>query len=161
MRSGGGGLHLATEGDRAPMWAPRDDLVPSVPAAISKLPMKYYLLLSFLVAITHASTAATTPSAWRAASDPRTGREYYWNTATRESRWTKPEEMDAAPASDYQAFVTPTQPRITYKQKGIGARLGALADRLATGAERNLHPTWAIAKGIYLGGLLGFASAVL
>ena len=69
--------------------------------------------------------------------------------------------MDAAPASDYQAFVTPTQPRITYKQKGIGARLGALADRLATGAERNLHPTSAIAKGIYLGGLLGFASAVL
>ena len=124
--------------------------------------MKYYLfLLSFLVAIKHASTAAATPSAWRAASDPRTGREYYWNTATRESRWTKPEEMDAAPASDYQAFVTPTQPRITYKPKGIGARLGALADRLATGAERNLHPTSAIAKGIYLGGLLGFASAVL
>ena len=43
---------------------------------------------------------------WRKTNDPRTGREYYWNTATRESRWTRPEEMDAAPASDYQAFVS-------------------------------------------------------
>ena len=63
-----------------------------------------------------------------------------------------------------QQFMTPVQPRITYggsSRRGLGARIEALADRLATGAERNLHPTSAIAKGVYLGGVLGFASAVL
>lgn len=35
---------------------------------------------------------------WKAAVDPQTGRTYYWNTATRESRWAPPQETAAAAA---------------------------------------------------------------
>ena len=35
-------------------------------------------------------SAPPTEGTWRSAVDPASGRTYYWNTATRESRWTKP-----------------------------------------------------------------------
>ena len=37
-------------------------------------------------------------SVWKATTDASSGRTYYFNTATRETTWTKPEDFDATPA---------------------------------------------------------------
>ena len=45
--------------------------------------------------------------AWKEAIDPSTGRTYYWNTKTRESRWTKP---SASPPAESPAPTPTSQP---------------------------------------------------
>mgnify|MGYP002826403291 CR=1 FL=1 len=41
-----------------------------------------------------AETAAPAPArVWRSAKDPKTSRTYYYDVLTRETRWTKPREL--------------------------------------------------------------------
>ena len=45
------------------------------------------------------ASSAKLPADWKQATDPKTGRHYYWHTKTRQTTWIRPVEMDAAPAS--------------------------------------------------------------
>ena len=120
--------------------------------------------------------------AWQSAVDPASGRTYYWNTGTRETTWVRPAEMDA-PASttgaESDADPVAEQPRITWKEPSPGmasqlatrtraavsgglSAMGDLRTRLVSDiTPRGFRPGAALTKGLYLGGLLAAASAVL
>ena len=127
---------------------------------------------------------------WQEATDPVTGRKYYWNTGSRETTWVRPAEMDAPvaapPAPPPSAPVEPViveskAPRLTWNgpSSNLASRLATQArERLASGRETidgwrahvgagmaNANPPEregkTLTKGLYLGGALAFGAAVL
>lgn len=89
---------------------------PDLPLSLSNMkPRNLPLLLALLFAACASPTAAAAlkrsassassssgPAAageWRKAVDPNSGRTYYWNTKTRESRWALPEGQTVGPAA--------------------------------------------------------------
>ena len=83
--------------------------------------MRGLLLAAALVALASAGglrrTAVPPPTAqqqasqWREATDPATGRKYYWHIKTRHTTWQRPAELDApAPTPAPLPAVAPIEP---------------------------------------------------
>ena len=129
-----------------------------------------------------ASAVATPSSSWRSASDPTSGRTYYWHLETRERQWERPAELDAAPAAATTAPATAetvaaetaaaAQPAGLIAWKGpsesLPARLGRRAREAVAGGASALGGLGGIVpqgsafvKGVYLSSVLAFAAVVI
>ena len=127
---------------------------------------------------------------WKEAIDPRSGRTYYWNTATRESRWTKPKSkaaaIPAAPAepvvedddpeaedqytpgeADMEEYTisNPSRPRrrpLTWMRTSIASRAEAARSALRSrDSSEGETRRPAVLQGVYLGSVLAAAAAFL
>ena len=117
-------------------------------------------------------------SKWEVATDPASGRNYYWNTETRETTWARPAEMDAVdpvPQQQQQPALTWSGPSRGNAVAGLATRArDSLTDRLTAfdawrsqlfGAGKSRLPkpdaAGVLTKGLVLGSTLALGVAVL
>ena len=127
-------------------------------------------------------TLVAQSTAWQSAVDPASGRTYYWHSGTRETTWVRPADMDAPAStrgagSDAESVASPRLITWNEPSGGLASQLAtrtrtAVSDGLSAIGEvrtrlvsditpRGFRPGVALTKGLYLGGLLAAASAVL
>ena len=126
-------------------------------------------------------------SEWRQATDPSSGRVYYWHVKTRQTTWIRPAELDASPAAQTvpdaavsdatsQTALAGETAESTRAQKPKVLPLHARFAKAATGASSRLasavrfgsdeqdataSPGKSLRKGVYLGSIFVVAAAVL
>lgn len=127
--------------------------------------------------VIQSSLAPSISSQWRDAIDPSTGRTYYWNRKTRESRWERPddEEISEADGGDASAAAEPViveaTPAAATTRMPLFSRVSDLAARGATGvsalrkmlldAGDGATGSSVVGKTLYLGGVFVAAAAIL
>ena len=123
-----------------------------------------------------AAQSSSTPSVsseWKDAIDPTTGRMYYWNRKTRESRWDRPEdenvpEADGDDASATEAAVeetptvaTPLLSRVSDFASRSATSMSALRKKLFETDDGTTGRGSVVGKTIYIGGVFIAAAAIL
>lgn len=73
-------------------------------------------------------------SDWKQATDPNSGRVYYWHTKTRQTTWIRPAEFDAAPAAPSPAASKQSSQK-TATQSSVASTLPSAATASAAASE--------------------------
>ena len=63
---------------------------------------------------------------WKVVDDAKSGKKYYYNTKTKETQWTKPDEMEEVPAKKKSAKKKSAKKK-SAKKKGTGKRIYAMS----------------------------------
>ena len=126
-------------------------------------------------------------SEWRQATDPSSGRVYYWHVKTRQTTWIRPAELDAPPAAQSipdaaasdgvaqtaladeavesalaeKPKVMPLHARVGKAAKGARSRLASAVRFGSDELDATASPAKSLMKGVYLSSIFVVAAAVL